>query len=349
MVEGTIVIHSRNGAEYRSVAEENRATLLRFLMYRSPALASLFQFATRKKSTMSFPWARVGPRRPARVSPLRASAHRSLPMVTTDKVFAGSIPDLYEKYLVPLIFEPYALDLAGRVASLNPASILETAAGTGVVTRAIAAALPQTAHLCVTDLNLAMLDVARSRLSHDRRIEWKQADALQLPFDNASFDVVVCQFGAMFFPDKEQGFREAHRVLKPSGRFLFNVWGDIVHNEFADVVTKSLAEFFPADPPRFLARTPHGHHDVKPIGDALRAAGFTNVISETVDHISRCLSPHDAAFAYCEGTPLRSEIEARDASRLGQATDHATQALERQFGAGPIEGHIQAIVFTATP
>jgi ubiquinone/menaquinone biosynthesis C-methylase UbiE len=266
----------------------------------------------------------------------------------TDKVFAGSIPEIYERFLVPLIFEPYALDLARRVRAANPQSLLETAAGTGVLTRAISTALPASARLVVTDLNQAMLDVARSKLTKDDRIEWKQADALALPFPEQSFDLVICQFGVMFFPDKVQGFREACRVLKPSGQFLFSVWAGIEHNEFADVVTNALADLFPQDPPRFLARTPHGYHDVEQIRHQLIAAGFRQVASEEVDHMSSCLAANVPAIAYCQGTPLRSEIEARDASRLEEATRHASEALASRFGAGAIEGKIRAIVFTAT-
>jgi ubiquinone/menaquinone biosynthesis C-methylase UbiE len=193
-----------------------------------------------------------------------------------------------------------------------------------------------------------MLDVARSKLTKDDRIEWKQADALALPFPEQSFDLVVCQFGAMFFPDKVQGFRDACRVLKPSGQFLFSVWDGIEHNEFADVVTNALADLFPQDPPRFLARTPHGYHDVEQIRHQLIAAGFRQVTSEVVEHVSSCLAANVAAIAYCQGTPLRSEIEARDASGLEEATRHASEALASRFGTGAIEGKIRAIVFTAT-
>jgi ubiquinone/menaquinone biosynthesis C-methylase UbiE len=268
-------------------------------------------------------------------------------MVATDKVFTGSIPELYQRYLVPLIFEPYALDLAQRVTKTNPQNVLETAAGTGVVTRAIASVLPGSARMVVTDLNQAMLDVARSGLSQDTRIEWKQADALALPFGDQSFDVVACQFGVMFLPDKQQGFKEAHRVLRPGGQFLFSVWDGIADNEFADVVTESLAQLFPQDPPRFLARTPHGYHDAESISADLKSAGFTKVAVDEVEYVSKSSSPSDPAVAYCQGTPLRNEIEARGPLRLEEATQHAADALARRFGTGAIEGRIRALVFTA--
>jgi ubiquinone/menaquinone biosynthesis C-methylase UbiE len=186
-------------------------------------------------------------------------------MTSTDKVFAGSIPEVYERYLVPLIFEPYAEDLARRAAELKPAAVLETATGTGVLTRALLARLPAHSRISATDLNQPMLDQAKAQTPLDERVIWKQADALALPFANDSFDLVACQFGMMFFPDKVRGYNEARRVLKSGGHFLFNVWDRIDENDFADVVTASLAEMFPEDPPRFLARTPHGYHDLKRI------------------------------------------------------------------------------------
>ncbi len=133
-------------------------------------------------------------------------------MLATDKVFAGSIPEIYDRYLVPLIFEPYAIDLAQRIALTDPHDVLETAAGTGVLSQAMASRLPENAHIVATDLNQQMLERAKARLHHDDRIEWKQSDALSLPFADQRFDVVACQFGAMFFPDKVQGYRETHRV-----------------------------------------------------------------------------------------------------------------------------------------
>jgi ubiquinone/menaquinone biosynthesis C-methylase UbiE len=268
-------------------------------------------------------------------------------MVATDKVFAGSVPEIYDRFLVPLIFEPYALDLAGRVAATQPSDVLETAAGTGVLTRAIAPRLATSARLIATDLNPPMLEQAKAKQSNDSRIAWQQADALALPFPDQSFDVVTCQFGAMFFPDKVQGYREARRVLKPGGRFFLNVWDRIEDNEFADVVTQALATMFPSDPPRFLARTPHGYHDAEKIRAELKAAGFTDVSVDTREERSKAPSPRHPAVAYCHGTPLRNEIEARDASRLDEATQKATAALERRFGSGPVDSRIQAHVISA--
>jgi ubiquinone/menaquinone biosynthesis C-methylase UbiE len=269
-------------------------------------------------------------------------------MTTTDKLFAGSIPENYERLMVPLIFQDYARDLAERVARVAPQDLLETAAGTGVVTRALASRLPANVRYVATDLNQPMLDYAAAKQPDRNRITWRQADALALPFEDRKFDAVVCQFGAMFFPDKVAAYREARRVLKPGGHFFFSVWDRISANEFADVVTEALAALFPQDPPRFLARTPHGYHDVEKIRAELTAAGFTNVAIETVDHRSRAASPRDPAIAYCQGTPLRNEIEARDATRLEEATAAAADALARRFGHGPVDGLIRAHVITAS-
>ena len=269
-------------------------------------------------------------------------------MAATDKLFAGSIPEIYDRYFVPLIFEVYARDLAERIARVEPADLLETAAGTGVLTRAIAARLPAHARIVATDLNQPMLDHAATKQSQPNRVTWRQADALALPFEDKTFDVVACQFGAMFFPDKVAAYREARRVLKPRGHFFFNVWDKIADNEFADVVTEALATVFPQDPPRFMARTPHGYHDVEKIRAELTAAGFTDVSIDAVEHRSRAASPSDPAIAYCQGSPLRNEIEARDASRLAEATKAAADALARRFGSGPVDGRIKAYVITAS-
>jgi ubiquinone/menaquinone biosynthesis C-methylase UbiE len=268
-------------------------------------------------------------------------------MAATDKLFAGSIPEIYDRFLVPLIFEPYARDLAERIGRADPKTVLEIAAGTGVVTRAMASRLPAQARLTVTDLNQPMLDHAKAR-QPDGRITWKQADALALPFADGSFDAVACQFGVMFFPDKVQGYREARRVLKPGGRYVFSVWDRISDNEFADVVTQALATMFPDDPPRFLARTPHGHHDAEQIRRELSAAGFTDVSVDAVDHRSKAASPRDPAIAYCQGTPLRNEIEARGAGRLEEATNRAAEAVAQRFGSAAVDGRIRALVITAT-
>ncbi len=268
-------------------------------------------------------------------------------MLETDKVFAGSIPENYDRYMVPLIFSPFATDLAQRAASLAPNAVLEIAAGTGVVTRALAPKLSPTASFMVTDLNQPMLDYAATQQAPDSRITWRQADAMALPFENATFDLVCCQFGAMFFPDRTTAYREARRVLKPGGHFLFNVWDRIEENVFANDVTNALVKVFPNDPPRFLARTPHGYHDTALIHSELENAGFSRVTIETRAEQSRASSPRIVAIAYCQGTPLRKEIEARDASKLDAATDCAATALAEKHGTGEVAAKIQAHVIMA--
>ncbi len=190
-------------------------------------------------------------------------------MTGSDKEFTASIPQVYDTYLVPLIFEAYAKDLAERTAALGARTVLETAAGSGVVTRALAPRLAADARYVVTDLNQAMLDHAQERQGSDDRLTWRQADAMRLPFNDASFDAVVCQFAVMFFPDRVAGYAEARRVLKPGGSFLFNVWDRIDANEFAHVVTEAAESVFPDDPPRFLARIPHGYHDIELTNDGI--------------------------------------------------------------------------------
>ncbi|KVF73189.1 SAM-dependent methyltransferase [Burkholderia sp. FL-7-2-10-S1-D7] len=269
-------------------------------------------------------------------------------MTDRDKVFSGSIPAFYDTLMVPLIFAEYAADLAELVAAFAPRSVLETAAGSGVVTRALASRLGPGVRYVVTDLNQPMLDYAVTRQGADSRIEWRQADALALPFEDASFEVVCCQFGAMFFPDRVAGYAEARRVLRPGGRFVFSVWDRIEENVFADEVTQAVAALFPHDPPRFLARTPHGYHDVALIRDDLRRAGFADVDIATREKASRATAARDVATAYCLGTPLHDEIVARDAGLLQLATDRATAAIAERHGDGPVVGKIQAHVIVAS-
>jgi SAM-dependent methyltransferase len=261
-----------------------------------------------------------------------------------DQSFLGPLPKVYQSHLVPLIFEPYATDLGNRLAERPLSRVLEIAAGTGVVTRVLASVLPDTVSIVASDLNQPMLDQAAA-IGTARPVDWRQADAMQLPFEDAAFDAVVCQFGVMFFPDKARAFAEARRVLRPGGLFLFSVWDRIEENEFADTVTASLVSLFPADPPRFLARTPHGYQDRPTIERDLAAGGFSaDPRITTLAKRSRAASPAVPAIAFCHGTPLRNEIEARSGARIGEATDRATGAIAQRFGRGEVEGKIQAHV-----
>ncbi|WP_375310761.1 methyltransferase domain-containing protein [Bradyrhizobium sp. A5] len=268
-------------------------------------------------------------------------------MSSTDKVFAGSIPKLYDDYLVPMIFAVYAQDIARRVAARSPSVLLEIAAGTGAVTRAVAAALPRGIRYVATDLNEPMLAVAAQRQADDDRITWRQADGMALPFGDGEFDVACCQFGAMFFPDRVKAYGEVKRVLKPGGTFVFNVWDRIEDNVLTHEATMALGTMFPSDPPRFMIRTPHGYYDRDVIRSDLERAGFRDITIETRSEISRAPSAEYVAIALCQGTPLRNEIEARDASKLQAATDLVAEAIQTRHGSGPVEGKIQAIVIEA--
>ena len=194
-----------------------------------------------------------------------------------------------------------------------------------------------------------MLDRAARRQAPDGRILWRQADALTLPFVDESFDAVVCQFGAMFFSDRVRAYNEARRVMKPNGRFLFNVWDRIEANDFACVVTDALGAMFPADPPRFLARIPHGYHDVDETAADLQAAGFSTFEIETLEKPSDALTARLPAVAYCQGSPLRNEIEARDPTAVEAATARAAEALAKAFGGGPISGRMRRHVARRPP
>ncbi|MBF5045808.1 methyltransferase domain-containing protein [Aggregicoccus sp. 17bor-14] len=265
-------------------------------------------------------------------------------MATLDQRFDASIPAVYERELVPLIFQPYAEDLARRVLRSQPSRVLELAAGTGAVTRVLATRLPASSTLVASDLNAPMVEQAKSR-GTARAVDWRVADAMSLPFDDGAFDAVVCQFGAMFFPDKARAFAEARRVLAPGGRFLFSVWDRIEDNGFAEAVTLELARVFPADPPRFMARAPHGYCDAAAIRAHLAAAGFASTPSiDVVTFSSRATGPRSVAVAFCQGTPLRNEIDARDATALAAATDAVAEGLTRRYGPGPVEARMQALV-----
>ncbi|MBX3597498.1 MAG: class I SAM-dependent methyltransferase [Rhizobiaceae bacterium] len=267
-------------------------------------------------------------------------------MSEENKVFTGSIPENYDRYMVPLIFGTYAADLALRAASFSPRSVLEVAAGTGAVTRELAPRLSSDANYVVTDLSQAMLDYAMSRQPTDGRIQWMQADAMALPCRDAAFDLVCCQFGVMFFPDRTAGYREAKRVLKPGGRFLFNVWDRVEENVFANDVLDALSQIFPDNPPRFITQIPHGYFDTALIQRELESAGFSSVAIEKKTEESRAPSPLIAALAYSQGTPLRNEIEARGAN-LADVTDRISAHLAQKHGNAQISAKIQAFVVSA--
>ena len=264
-----------------------------------------------------------------------------------DSSFTTDVAEFYESALVPLIFRPYASDMAARAKDLQPQSVLEVACGTGVVTRALAAALPDECSIVATDLNEAM--VAHGQLvGTSRPVTWRQADVVALPYPDETFDVVVCQFAVMFFPDRVAAYREIRRVLRPGGTFLFNVWNSIEHNEFADVVTQAVGALYPDDPPLFLARTPHGHGSPAEIETDVTRAGFEKCLLFQQDEVSSAASPELPAIAHCQGTPLRNEILKRESRDLDRATAVATDALRSRFRDEDLEGRISAVIVVAS-
>lgn len=265
-----------------------------------------------------------------------------------DDAFSSAIPRLYDEHFVPMLFDPYARDLIERVAARSPSRVLELAAGTGAVTRQLAARLPIDVPIVATDLNQPMLDRAAA-VGTVRPVEWRRADAMALPFEDGTFDLVVCQFGAMFFPDRPRAYAEARRVLRPGGTFLFNVWDRLADNEISRAVMDELTELFPDNPPTFMDRIPHGYYDHAAIARDLAAGGFASppdLVRVTLR--TRAPSAAIAALALCQGTPMAHEILARDPRGLDPTTQAVAQRLQRRYGTGAIEGKMQAIVVTVT-
>jgi SAM-dependent methyltransferase len=259
-------------------------------------------------------------------------------VTAADSAFSGSIPALYHKLLGPLLFGPYAWDMAERAGALQAGRILETAAGTGIVTGAMISKAAKS-EIVATDLNQAMLDVASGRIM-SWRVTFQAADAQALPFEDQSFDAVVCQFGVMFFPDRIAAYQEAKRVLKPGGRFLFNVWDRIDMNPVTSAVSAAVAGLFPSDPPSFFRRVPFGYYDKAAVEADLRAAGFEQIAVETVEKKSP-VNARDAAKGLVAGTPLRAEIEERDPARLDEAIEAAAASLVHlDGGTAPMSAHV---------
>ena len=267
-------------------------------------------------------------------------------MTATDTVFAGSIPAMYDRYMVPLLFRPYAEVVAERAKALSPARILETAAGTGIVTEALHRTLPK-AEIVATDLNQPMLDQARLRVPA-ADVRFMQADALALPFEHSSFDLVACQFGVMFFPDKVKANAEARRVLRQGGHYLLAIWDRIDRNVATYAAGKAVAALFPEDSSAFYERIPFRYHDQDSIRADLIAAEFRDVEIETVELSSRAASARDVALGLVQGTPMRSEIEQRGEGMLQRATDAATEALSQYESENGFEAPMSALIVMAT-
>lgn len=263
-------------------------------------------------------------------------------MINDDSGFVGSIPDLYDRHVGPLMMVPYAGDIARRLSETATGRLLEVAAGTGIVTAALAQALPR-AQLIATDLNQPMLDYAATK-PELRGVEFRQADALALPFDDQSFDAVVCQFGVMFFPDRVAAFREAYRVLKPGGQFVFNVWESVAKNPIVVATLMGLSRLYPQHPSWFLERTPCGYRETEVIRADLAAGGFVDCSIETVTLRGRAASPMSPAIGFCQGSPMRTELEALDPTGLEAATAAAAATIAEQFGEGAFETELCALV-----
>ncbi|HEY0184926.1 MAG TPA: class I SAM-dependent methyltransferase [Rhodopila sp.] len=266
-------------------------------------------------------------------------------MASADSVFAGAVPEMYTRYMGPMLFQPYADYLAGCIAGWAGSTILETACGTGIVTRALCRSSSRTVAITATDLNQPMLDHART-LPGGERVRWQQADAQALPFPDASFDVVVSAFGVMFFPDKVGAYREALRMLRPGGRFIFTVWDGIETIELQNIAHTAVAALYPRDPPSFLSRIPCGYHDVTMIRADLLQAGVHDASIETLERPSRSASARDAAIGFVRGTPLSAEISIRDPAGLDRAVEAVTEAIAARFGDASIEARMQAHVVT---
>lgn len=263
--------------------------------------------------------------------------------MSTENIFKGSIPNTYHEYLVPLIFSAYAEDLASRVSVSDDATILETAAGTGVLTECLANRLPSEVKIIATDLNSTMLDIAREYLAGRSNISFDVANAIDLHYNDDSFDAVLCQFGVMFFPDLARAYQETHRVLKPGGEFVFNVWDSLDTNYFPRAVHESVIKLDQANPPDFL-KLPWGYHDVDVIKRQLEDAGFRDIGVDVLTKQSHADSARNVALALAAGSPLAAQLAERG---LSDAVETVEADLLDEFGEGEISAPMQAIVFHA--
>lgn len=266
-------------------------------------------------------------------------------MLEQELRFSGSVPDKYDQLMVPLIFRPYAEELAGRARALAPKLILETAAGTGALTEALSHVMAG-ARIVATDLNPPMLEVASKRIRFEA-VQFLPADAQNLPFENGTFDLVVCQFGSMFFPDKVRGHAEARRVLRKGGHYLLAIWDRIERNQITYAAQNALIECFPEDPPLFMREGPFGYHDTLKIETDLHEAGFETVDMETIELRSKISSARDAALALFYGTPMGVEVEERQAGSGQFVLEAVERALRSLEGPGGIDAPMAAHIVTA--
>jgi ubiquinone/menaquinone biosynthesis C-methylase UbiE len=264
-------------------------------------------------------------------------------MPAENVAFVGSIPENYDRYLGPVLFEPYAQDLVERIKVPEGGRLLEIACGTGIVTRHLRDRLPPTVKIVATDLNEAMISYARQKFRADENIEWKPADALDLPFGDESFDAVVCQFGLMFFPDKQRGVNEAYRVLKPDGQYTFSVWDAIERVDLAKATETVIKQFFPENPPDFYD-IPFSFHEQDRLRLVLMTAGFREIAIEAVPFPCVSSSARDAAHGLIHGNPVISAINERDPAKAPEIESALAEKIAAEFGAAPVGAHMQAIV-----
>jgi len=262
------------------------------------------------------------------------------------EAFVGSVPPNYDRYLGPLLFHTLADDLASRLPVTPGMRVLEVACGTGIVSERLRRRLGGQGTLVATDLNEAMIAHARGRLPEDQRLEWRQADGTSLPFPDRAFDAVVCQFGLMFFPDKAAGAREAWRVLRPGGLYLFNVWDAIERNPVARITHETLAARFPDDPPQFY-RVPFSLHDAGTVRGLLDGAGFVDVRSVPVDAVGESPSAAEAAIGVIEGNPVIGPIASRGPAEVADTLAAVARALAGALGDRPLRAPLHAIVWSA--
>ena len=267
-------------------------------------------------------------------------------MTAAHTQFVGSIPEKYDEHLGPLFFEYYAADLARRVAAASPDRVLETACGTAISTEFLRRALPREVEIVATDLNEPMLEFAREKRGTLANVRFEQADALDLPFDDETFDAVVCQFGLMFYPDKAAGIAEAARVLKPGGLFAFNVWDSLERNPIARVAHDTIGGFFESDPPVFFL-TPFGYHAIDPIKTLLQVAGFAALEIAVVPTTVAPPSAGQLAIGFVEGAPIVQDILERATAPPETIIEAVAEAFREAFGDAPLRTPLQAIVVTA--
>jgi len=264
-------------------------------------------------------------------------------MPIDNTAFIGSIPENYDRYLGPTLFEPYAKDLVERVAIPEDGSLLEVACGTGIVTRHLRDRLSPGVKIVATDLNEAMIKFAARKFRSDENIEWKPADALDLPFGDESFDAVVCQFGLMYFPDKQKGVNEAFRVLKPNGQFIVSVWDAIEHVDLAKAAQTVIKQFFPENPPDFYD-IPFSFHERDKLRSVLSTAGFREIKIDVVPFPCVSASARDAVHGLIHGNPVISAINERDPAKAPEIEAALAEKIAAQFGAAPLQASMQAIV-----